>query len=249
MLLFYGSLTAQDPLVESNWTVTYVRGANIGKVEAYLNFDASGERFTGNTGCNIMNGTVRVQTDRVTFSAIITTKRACMRQTAPVESSVLTALQTATRYKRSSDRLMLYAGNRLVLELKPRSVTNDDDQPQNPTDSLNLADRKWILQAIAGTAIPKVEQEAFINFDAEKGTAGGDTSCNVFGGSYTVNANKISITDTISTMRACVEDERMNIERGFLDALQDADRYEIRANKLFIYSRGKLLLTFEGLKK
>ena len=87
-LLFYGSSIAQDSLVETNWTVTYVRGANIGKVEAYLNFDASGERFTGNTGCNIMNGTVRMQTDRVTFSAIITTKRACMRLTAPVESSV-----------------------------------------------------------------------------------------------------------------------------------------------------------------
>jgi heat shock protein HslJ len=50
-------------------------------------------------------------------------------------------------------------------------------------------------------------------------------------------------------MRACIEDRRMEIERGFLDGLRTADRYEIRADRLYLYRREKLLLTFQGRKK
>jgi len=116
-------------------------------------------------------------------------------------------------------------------------------------DQLNLEDKKWILESIANSPIPKVEEEAFISFDPVKGSAGGNTSCNVFGGNYETNGDKISITKTIATMRACIEDERMQIERQFLDALRIANRYEVRGDKLLLYHDRKLLLTFTGRDK
>jgi heat shock protein HslJ len=60
---------------------------------------------------------------------------------------------------------------------------------------------------------------------------------------------ELRITETISTMRACIEDERMQVEREFLDGLRRTDRYEIRVNKLILYQGRNLLLTFEGRKK
>jgi heat shock protein HslJ len=50
-------------------------------------------------------------------------------------------------------------------------------------------------------------------------------------------------------MRACIEDERMVTEREFLDGLRDTDRYEIKANKLYLYKGRRLLLSFDAAAK
>jgi heat shock protein HslJ len=50
-------------------------------------------------------------------------------------------------------------------------------------------------------------------------------------------------------MRACIEDERMKIERDFLDGLEKANRYEIQREKLMLYQSNRLLLTFKGEAK
>ena len=247
VLLFAVYGFAQRPIAGREWTLTYLRGANASASGAFINIDQSGRRFTGNTGCNMMNGNVRIRGNTVAFSAVITTKRACIRATP--ESELLSALSRANRFQASANRLRLYSGNRLLAEFSSRRAIQREEEPQNVGDSLGLDDRKWILEAIAGTPIPKVQQDAFIAFDPAKGGAGGDTSCNLYGANYTTEGNRISITETISTMRACIEDRRMEIERGFLDGLRTADRYEIRADRLYLYRREKLLLTFQGRKK
>jgi heat shock protein HslJ len=247
VLLFACHGFAQRPITGREWVLTYLRGANAGTSGAFINIDQNGRRFTGNTGCNIMNGNVRIRGNRIAFSTVITTKRACIRATP--ESELLSALSRTNGFQASANRLRLYSGNRLLAEFASRRVADKEEDPQNVADSLGLDDRKWMLEAIAGTPIPMVQQDAFIVFDPAKGSAGGDTSCNVYGGKYTTNGDRISITETISTMRACIEDRRMEIERGFLDGLRTADRYEIRADRLYLYRREKLLLTFQGRKK
>lgn len=239
----------QSSITGRDWSVVYLKGATVGTTAAHIQIDTQGKRFAGNTGCNIANGGIRMSRDRIRFSTVITTKRACTRETASIESAFLTALNKATSYKFAKERLRLYSGRTLLAEFGPRSVDIDKDGPLNASDQIAIEDRKWILESINGSTIPKVEQEASIVFDPEKGSAGGDTSCNSYGGEYKIDGNNISISGVISTMRACIEDERMKIERGFLDGIQQADRYEIKANKLMLYHRGKLLLTFEGRKK
>lgn len=90
---------------------------------------------------------------------------------------------------------------------------------------------------------------AFIVFDIDIGSAGGNTSCNVFGGNYEANGGKFRHFQAISTMRACIEDNRMSVERGMFDGLRKADRYAIFENRLALYNGGQELLTFIGTEK
>ncbi len=121
--------------------------------------------------------------------------------------------------------------------------------PEDPGATIQLEDRKWMLEAIRGVSVSKVGRTAFVVFDKQKGSAGGNSSCNVFGGSYSASATKLKITEVISTMRACIEDDRMQIERRFIDGLEKTDRYEIQHGKLMLYQNKRLLLTFVGQAK
>jgi heat shock protein HslJ len=236
-------------LTGRDWKLTYLRGVSLGQATAFISIDQGGKRFHGNTSCNIMNGTVDMRRNSIRFGAVITTKRACTISTGNVEGGFLTSLGRVDRYQLSQYRLRLYERNRLLMEFEPLPKPEVDEELKPVADQLNLEDKKWILQSIANSPIPKVEEEAFIVFDQVKGSAGGNTSCNVFGGNYETNGDKISVTQTIATMRACIEDERMNIERQFLDGLRTANRYEVRGDKLLLYHDRKLLLTFIGRDK
>ena len=145
-------------------------------------------------------------------------------------------------------KLMILLNLMLLILMVATSASAQGDRSY-AVDKLRLEDRKWILESVKGASIPKVGQEAFIVFEPVKGSAGGDTSCNSYGANYKANGDKISITQIISSMRACIEDERMNIEREFLDGLRNADRFEIKADELMLYRHRKLLLTFAGRKK
>lgn len=249
ILSFAGLAIGQRTLTGKEWHAVYLRGAT--PPVSSVSIQISNDKFTGNTGCNIMNGKVNIRGASISFSAFITTKRACTQRSASLESSVLSALTSANRYRLiSPGRAKLYAGKRLVAEFQTQLGSSETDEPQYPVDQLGIEDRKWVLDSIGLGTLPKTANPPYIIFDAEKGSAGGDTGCNAFGGSYNVaNGSKISITEIISTMRACVEDERMNLERGFLDALRTADRYVIKADKMILYKRNQLLLTFVGQKK
>ncbi len=228
--------------------MSYLRGTSSIASGAFIKLDPAGTRFTGNTSCNIVNGGVQTNGSRIKFSAVITTKRACTTTTAPTESGLLNALNRVDRYQKFRDRFRFYSGKLLLIELTPRYITPEEPEQQPVADQIALEDRKWILESILGSPIPKVEEEAFIVFDAVKKSAGGNSSCNVFGGSYKSDGNNLKITETFSTMRACIEDKRMDIERDFFDALKNVDRYEIQGNKLSLYQGDKLLLTFIGRK-
>jgi heat shock protein HslJ len=112
-----------------------------------------------------------------------------------------------------------------------------------------LEDKKWILVSIAGNALPELQNPPELIFNRQKASAGGDSGCNFYGGSYKTAGNKIAITKIVHTLRACAEEERMNIERELLDNLKRINRYEIKAGKLNLYRGVRLLLSFEAVAK
>ena len=236
------SFAQGDRLGTRQWKLVEVDGMNVGtSSKAYLELNLAQSRFTGSTGCNRMFGSVDVQGRRLDFSNIGTTRMACIEPRASrVETAFVKALENADRFRERGNSLELYDRNRLMMKLS--AVKN-----LPPQDSIvGLEDRKWVLDAIAGTSVGKLGRTAFILFDKQKLSAGGNSSCNVFGGSYASKGSTLKITDVVSTMRACVEDERMSIERQFLDGLQKANRYEIAKDKLMLYRDKRLLLTLNG---
>lgn len=230
------------------WELTHVYGREAKGSRAFLEIVPGGDRFSGNAGCNRMFGSVNVTGSRIAFSNIGTTKMACpSRGMMPSEQALVSSLQSGARFTLKPNQLIIrdrFGRNALrfkrLVKLPP--VTEPEMQ-------LGLGDRKWVLEALGdgGAVMPK--GGIFINFDPGKKGVGGNSGCNVFGGEYSTKGTKIEIKDVISTMRACVEDERMSIERKLYDGLRSANRFEIRGENLKLFRGSQLLLSFRGVKK
>lgn len=229
----------RSELTGTKWQLTHVNGRAIATNKAFLEFDAKERRFTGNAGCNRMFGDVHVSGRRIDFGSVATTKMACADPSiSRVERSFTSNLESVKRFRRTNSTLEFLNGGRTVLRF--RAARSGDGE---------LESKKWIADEIGGKPIRVKGTTPFIAFDSAKSSAGGNTGCNVFGGSYDVSGSTVRIFDTISTMRACIEDDRMAVERLFLDALQNANRFEISGNKLFLYRGNKLLIKFNGAAK
>ena len=228
------------------WNLTHLNGQPVRNSKAFIEINIATKRLTGNAGCNRIFGSVTANRSAISFSGIGSTRMACAdRDTMRLENEFIRTLERVTSYQTSGRMLKLLRGRRLVAQFKSADRPDDNDGPH----SGRLDDKKWIVDEIKGAPIPKVRETAFISFDAEKKSAGGNTSCNGFGGSYTVNGSKLRIFDVIHTMRACIEDQRMNVEGGMLNGLQDTNRYEISGNKLYLYRGSQVLLEFHGERK
>ncbi|MEP7075163.1 MAG: META domain-containing protein [Acidobacteriota bacterium] len=225
-------------LGSKHWTLISLNGRPVGNSKAYVEFDTVSSRFSGNAGCNRMFGSVRASARQIAFSGVATTKIMCANDGAMnIESLFVSALSKTNRYKINKNLLSLVSGNRTLARFAAA--------PKEPTGTaVKLEDRKWTLESVGDRPAGSVGSLATLIFSPDRGSVGGDTSCNSYGGNYTVKGNTIRIVHTVSTMRACIEDERMQIERSFLNGIQDADTYKIEGNKLFVYKGRSLLLTF-----
>jgi len=235
------------------WKLVQLDGIRVaGSSTAYLQLDPDPTRFTGSTGCNRMFGAVAVDKRRLSFSNIGTTKMACADpRVRRIETAFIRALGNVDRYRETGNSLELYSRGRLVMKFNlVMKFTPPTKLPaKDPVQSMRLEDKKWMLEAIEGIPVSTVARTAFVVFNSDKQSAGGNTSCNVFGGTYSTSGSTLKITDVISTERACEEDNRMTIERQFLDGLQKANRYDIQGAKLMLYENRRLLLTLTGQAK
>lgn len=233
---------AQSRLDNSEWKLIEADGRAVTRGSAAIKINEDSTGFTGSTGCNRMFGDLAVNGRRIEFRNIGSTKRMCKLPAGNVPEIVfMKALNDARTFRKSGNTLRLMdRRGRVVLRFTKMAVSDT---------LVGLDDKKWVLESIKGRQTFVPLPYAFINFDAQKGSVGGDTSCNVFGGSYRVAGNTIKITDVISTMRACIEDNKMSVERDMLEGLRNASRYEIRDGRLNLYSSREVLLTFRGENK
>lgn len=107
-----------------------------------------------------------------------------------------------------------------------------------------LYDTKWELKKIHSSAgVQEVTTQAFIQFNKERNSAGGNGSCNSFGSTATINGNKISFKDIISTKMYC--EGVQQTEDAFFRLLEQADRFEIKGKSLILFHDKDVLLEFE----
>jgi len=109
-----------DLRIHDIWVVESIDGVTYSRVEGQslhptLEIYLSEERFSGNTGCNNMNGGVKVEGGKISFSDIVTTKMFCVDID---ETSFLTALGKTNNYKIEKMRLYLFDDDKEVLVLK-----------------------------------------------------------------------------------------------------------------------------------
>lgn len=107
---------------------------------------------------------------------------------------------------------------------------------------------KWSLKKIhkeSGTT--DVNTNAFIRFDSEKKSGGGNGSCNSFGSSISVNGNQVGFKDIFSTKMYC--EEVQPIENAFFNQLGKVTRYEISDSTLNLFAGDTVLLEFLATKE
>lgn len=249
LLMSMDAFAQSDNLSTAQWKLTQAYGKSVTRSTAFFEINIGRTRFMGNTGCNQMSGAVSVRGSRIDFSNIGTTKRACRLMDGNVgEGIFLWALNEVVRYRQNGNQLRLYDRRGSTI-LKFRIMVKPSPGDDDISHADGLRDKKWVLDSIKNRRTFAAITGAFVAFDPNKGSAGGNTGCNVFGGSYTSSNNTIAVADIISTMRACEEGDKMEVEREFLDGLRKSNRYEMRDARLFMYRDAQLLLTLRAEPK
>ena len=250
LILAVSAAAAQrQSLANVEWKLTEAYGQRARQTNAALDFNGNLSRFTGNGGCNRIFGPVTISADRMRFGRIGSSRRMCKVASGSIpETTVLRGLIATRKYSIARGELTLMDNRGRVL-LRFQRADRDPGGGGGNGQTQRLDDQRWALEQIGNRQTYAPIRGVFINFDSGKRSVGGNTGCNVFGGSYTANRNTISMTDLISTMRACVEDGKMQTERELLDGLRRADTFEIRDNRLRLFDNGRLLLTFRGEAK
>ncbi len=99
-----------------------------------------------------------------------------------------------------------------------------------------LANTAWQLESIqvAGTPFPVVSGgQVTLQFD-DQGQAAGFSGCNSFGGRYQVVGSSITFSDTVSTLMACEDQQVMDLEAQYLEALRTAGSFTLAGDTLTI---------------
>ena len=116
---------------------------------------------------------------------------------------------------------------------------------ENTSQTSSLYNTKWSLKKIhTETGTEEVLTKAFIKFNQEKKSAGGNGSCNTFGSTISVAGDKISITDIFSTQMYC--EGVQPTEDAFFKQLGIVTRFEVKNKTLLLYRNQEVLLEFEG---
>lgn len=116
---------------------------------------------------------------------------------------------------------------------------------KNTAQTSSLYDTKWSLKKIhSDTTVEEIITKAFIKFNQEKKSAGGNGGCNVFGSSITVSGSTVSVKDIFSTQMYC--EGVHETEDAFFKQLEKINRFEVKGKALLLYRDKEVLLEFEG---
>ena len=127
-IVFFSTLTfscsagndSTDVRIHDIWALESIQGVKYSRAEGQelhptIEIYLEEERFSGNTGCNNMNGSINVEGDKISFSDITQTKMFCVDVD---ETIFLTALSKANKYKIEKMRLYLFEDDKEVLVFK-----------------------------------------------------------------------------------------------------------------------------------
>jgi heat shock protein HslJ len=108
------------------WVLTEMKGVPVqqsgGRRDAFIRFDVIEKRFSGNGGCNQVNGTYTIDKSEIRFTDVIATKMSCAD--IAFENTFLSTLNTVDRYEMEGNNLRLKDRRETVLILSPAQLNN-----------------------------------------------------------------------------------------------------------------------------
>lgn len=106
-----------------NWVLVELKGVPVqqsgGRRDAHIVFDVTQKRFSGNGGCNQINGNYTLDKNEIKFTDIIATKMAC--NDIEFENTFLSTLGGVDRYEVKGEDMLLKNRRETLVVLRPKS--------------------------------------------------------------------------------------------------------------------------------
>lgn len=202
---------------------------------------------SGSAGCNNFSGGYTVDGDQIAIGPLAMTMMFCAEPEGVMEQETAfgAALESAATYSIQGDALELRTADG-ALAVSFVAAGEAAAAPSEPVESAaSLEGPMWQLVEYLGQdgALAPAGVEGTIRF--LDGRAGGNTGCNSFFASYTVDGNQLTFAEAGSTMMACPE-PAMSQEQAFLTNLGLVASYEIAGTQLTLFdAAGETLFVFE----
>jgi len=104
------------------WVVVEMRKVPVqqsgGRRDAHITFDVATKKFSGNGGCNQINGNYNVDKSEITFTEVLSTKMSC--NDIEFENTFLSTLASIDRYEIRGTDLVLKKKKETMLVLRPK---------------------------------------------------------------------------------------------------------------------------------
>jgi len=111
--------------------------------------------------------------------------------------------------------------------------------------TLDLENTYWKLTDLGGAPVSGTQTEPHLVLDPTTRRVTGSAGCNQLSGGYQLVGDRLRLSQTVSTMMACMKG--METEKAFLKALGQVSGWRISGQQLeLLDSSGKVLARFEG---
>jgi heat shock protein HslJ len=110
----------------------------------------------------------------------------------------------------------------------------------------SLFGTRWLVVEIQGETVVRREgaRPAFIQLLKAEGRVHGFSGCNTFNGSFTNTGDQFTFGPMMTTLMACGEDDRIELE--YLQALDVAERFVVRDGALLGFQGEDVVVVFEA---
>lgn len=215
-----------NSIVGTKWKLIELNGNpvadKINGKEPFLELQEADKRYAASGGCNGIGGQLTLlENGKIKFSQGISTMMAC--ENMEIESQLNNALLAADNYTINDNNLSLNKGRMAPLarfQKVEASVTN------------NELNGTWEADYVSGTRIAfdglYPDRKPTITFNIADSKANGNSSCNNFNTTFTIEGNNIKFNDPVSTRMACPGEG----ETVFFKTLKTVTKYSVNGNTL-----------------
>jgi heat shock protein HslJ len=193
--------------------------------------------LAASAGCNSMGGDYRIDSGRLVFDGGWMTEMVCDEERAAQDDWLFRFLDAQPTIAQDGDKLTLTSGD-VVIALLDAEVAEPD---------LPLTGTTWTVDTIvSGDAASSVPDGALASLVfTDDGRVEVNTGCNTGGGTYEATNDTITVSEVITTLRACGGAEgqlesavRAVITAGDIDYVIDASSLTLMAGDQSLVMRG-----------
>lgn len=216
-----------NPLTETAWVLVTIDGAAV-STDPVVRLEFTADEASGFAGCNFFGGSYQAEGSTLRLQEIAQTAMLCEDEALmQQESAFLDALRATDTYALQGETLELRdesGAARLVFHSQRRQAF----------DPIQLHDTRWRLELIAGN-VPAGQRPITLELMAD-GRALGDAGCRTCAATWQADADHISFPMIEMSGEVCAEQELLEQEGAFTDALSTAHTYRLVDGQLELLS-------------